>query len=108
MTTLKLKVTNERKPLDIGHVPHFMQPRFGVAVSVAFQKAGSMDIEERWVGCDGFITEAIPATALETSIYMDNKDAEFLLAMNEPDPVACHDAEIWDDLIDDEEFRRAA
>jgi len=108
MTTLKLKVTNERKPLDIGHVPHFMQPRFGVAVSIAFERAGSMDVEERWARCDGFITEAIPATALETSLYQESKDAEFLAAMNEPDPVANHGADVWDDLIDDEEFRRVA
>ena len=108
MTTLTLKVNDDRKPLEIGHVPHFMQPRFGVAVSVAFQKAGSMDVEERWAHCDGFISEAVPATQLETSIYVDTRDAEFLAAMNEPDPVANHEADVWDDLIDDEEYRRVA
>lgn len=102
MTKLKLKTTptlnvNEN---DHAHVPSFIQPTKGSALSVQFKTASDRQFTERWIGAKAYTSEAEPATPFETEVYSGSKDADFLASMNEPDPIAVHTADEWSELTE--------
>lgn len=111
MTTLTLREQYEIAAYNDqhAHVPHFLEPSGETTgVSVSVRNANDLEYTEKWVGARAYISEAECATPFETSLYRDNKDAEFLAIMNEPDPIAVHSADDWADFNDVSEFGIAA
>lgn len=86
-------------------VPAFMEARGVCAFLVREQ--GQPFWEERWTKTSGYITQADGAEHDEVLSYID--DPEIIDLFDDiPEPIACHDADLWDDCVepdlDDYEF----
>ena len=69
------------------HVPHFLKPRHGNAVSIEIRNARDLYFSEKWCAVHGYF-DAEAATGAEVKEYISQ-------GIVEP-----HDAEAWDDFND--------
>ncbi len=101
MKTLTMKEpTNDTRLSDFKpSIPAFMEASGTCAI--LFRDSRDLCFTERWVRTSGYVTEAIEANDLEVERYIYSHDADELLFIDDlPEPIACHDADLWEDCVE--------